>query len=471
MIDRLNGIEQFITKCARAWSYVPGIAIGIVRGQRCVFTHFYGKRDVERELPVTEDTLFEIGSITKSFTATALGMLVDEEQLAWDTPICEYLPSFAMPDPAMTAQVTLRDLLTHRTGMPRHDYAHFGSTASRAALVARLRHLPSNMPFRTLFQYNNLQYAAAGWVLEQIAGSTWEEFIRQRIFAPLKMRASTFLTELPGDETHVARGYVREGEAVRPSIPAKQFMGSAGPAGSISSTVPEMCRWLSFQMYQGKDGKRELLKPTTLQTLHAPAIVSPPWADPEVINPTYGMGWMQMAYRGQLLILHGGATSGFNAHLSFLPQEKFGVVVLTNGISDLLPYVLAFNAYDRLLGLPRVNWFTRMRRFSRQNIAKQQELEQQQSKMPVLPTPKLAVFAGEYRHPGYGHLVVRATDEAIEVDFHTITYRLHQTDDAYEIVSPWNRRFPATLSRNEQDMPVIAIGFEPMTAAIAFVGR
>jgi CubicO group peptidase (beta-lactamase class C family) len=463
MDARLDGFSDFLARSTQAWR-IPGVAVGVVKGGRVLATFTYGVRDITSRKPVTERTLFEIGSITKSFTASALGMLVDEGKVAWDTPVRDYLPAFAMHDPAVSDQVTLRDLLSHRTGLPRHDSAHFGSTASREELTMRVRHLPLNAPFRTTFQYTNIQYVVAGWVLEQIAGASWEELIRTRLFAPLGMTHSTFLTEELPAGTDAARGHYCYPLPVRYGLPTRQALISAGPAGSIMADVRDACRWLSFQMTDGKG----LLSPATLKALHTPVIVRQAWSEPEVVNPTYGMGWMQMGYRGQLWVGHTGSTSGFCAHLSWLPREKVGVVVLTNGSSDLLPWVLAFNLYDRLLSLPPVPWFTRMRRESGKRKKSLKETEAKQSKEPIVPTPELAAFSGTYRHPGYSHLIVRAMEAAILVDYHTLTYRLFAKEEGLEIVSDHNRRIPATFAYGADGTATLALTLEPATAPIVF---
>ena len=185
-IGNLDGFDAFMAKAMQDFK-VPGAAVAVIKDGKILLVKSYGYRDTAKKLPITGKTLFPIASITKSFTVTALGTLVDEGRLEWDKPVREYLPGFRMNDPVATEQLTARDLVTHRSGLPRHDLIWYSSSFTREQLVARLRYLEANKPLRSTFQYNNLMFVTAGYLGGQIAGTSWEELVQQRILNPLGM--------------------------------------------------------------------------------------------------------------------------------------------------------------------------------------------------------------------------------------------------------------------------------------------
>src|SRR6185436_15542982 len=189
--QRLAGFGEWLDAARAAWD-VPGCAVAIVSGGETIWVKGSGLRDVDAKQPVTPDTLFAIGSCTKAFTTFVLATLVDEGKLAWDTPVRDYVPEFRMHDPIASERMTPRDLVTHRSGLPRHDALWYNATIDRAAMVHRLPYLPESKDFRTDFQYNNLMFLTAGYLAERVGGKTWEELVRARVFAPLGMQRSNF---------------------------------------------------------------------------------------------------------------------------------------------------------------------------------------------------------------------------------------------------------------------------------------
>ncbi|HME09017.1 MAG TPA: serine hydrolase domain-containing protein, partial [Bryobacteraceae bacterium] len=187
----LDGLDEFITQTMKDWK-VPGLAIAVVQGDKVTLLKGYGYRDLEKQLPVTPNTLFAIGSITKSFTVTTLGMEMDEGKVDWDKPVRDYLPSFKLYEPSLTEQMTIRDLITHRSGLPRHDLVWYTSDFPREEILRRLQFLEPSKPWRSTFQYNNLMFMAAGYIAGQLNGSGWEDTVTQRIFKPLEMTGTNF---------------------------------------------------------------------------------------------------------------------------------------------------------------------------------------------------------------------------------------------------------------------------------------
>lgn len=202
--SRLKSFGRFVRRCISDWR-VPGCAVGIVKGNRTIYTQSYGLRDVEANLPVTTETLFAIGSCTKAITATAIGILVDEGRLEWDKPVKEYVPEFRMHDPAVSRLVTLRDLVTHRAGLPQHAWVHAFSSVSRSQLLKRVRHLECATDFRGRFLYSNLSYILAAAVLEHVTGEMFEDLIKRYLLEPLAMNCTMFPTDAPTKEKSFIR--------------------------------------------------------------------------------------------------------------------------------------------------------------------------------------------------------------------------------------------------------------------------
>jgi len=316
---------------------IPGCAVGVVKGGRMIYATGFGLRDVRRGLPVTERTNFPIKSATKAFTATAAAMLVQEGKLDWDTPIREYMPSFRMYDPAATKHVSIRDLLAHRAGLASHYAALYTSLATSAGIIERLPYLELRGELRSGYHYANLGYAVAGAVLEHVAGTTWQELIRTRIFRPLGMKRSGFGTDGAADLGEIAVGH-RKGRR----RPVSWFRGKAfdlaaacepkAPAMGILSNVDDMGRWLRFQMNRGRVGRRRIVQGRLLRETHTAQIpMGGKVRNKHLSDASYAMGWHVQSYRGYRWIHHSGSGHGYSAHVSFLPAESIGVVMLTNG--------------------------------------------------------------------------------------------------------------------------------------------
>lgn len=433
---RLEGLDRFIKKCLKDWE-VPGVAVAVVSGGNVIYARGFGFRNVRRTLPVDEETHFAIGSCTKAFTATTAGILVDEEKLEWDQPVREYAPSFRLHDTVATERTTLRDLLSHRTGLPRHDLAWYGGPATRAELFERLRHLVPTKDFRSLFQYQNLMFMSAGIVVEQVTGGTWEEFARARILDPLGMATSTFSVNDLAQNKNAATGFLRKGKRVT-RVPYRNI-DSIGPAGSINSNVVEMCRWVQCQLSGGKAGRKRIISEKNLKEIHSPHTVIPesfaPLKYKELLHPTYALGWMEVPYRGFRLLHHGGGIDGFNAHVSFMPSENVGVVVLTNITGSPLTSVIPYNIYDRLLGLEEVPWNTRALRERRKQESKpKKRMVDKDRKKGTRTSAPLKSYAGEYRHPGYGSLSVTCKSRRLTARFNSLDFELkHYHHDVFSI--------------------------------------
>lgn len=401
--DLLNGFDAWVEASLATWK-VPGAAVAIVRDGQVVLAKGFGQRDIAAKLPVTERTMMPIGSSTKAFTATVVGTLVEQGKLEWDQPVREFLPGFHLKNEATDRWITPADLLSHVSGLPRHDLSWYGSPATRAELFERLRYFESNASLRERWQYNNLMFLAAGVLAEQLSGSSWEQLVRDRIFTPLGIEQANFSVEQLKTDPERALGY-RERDDQLEVMPYR-VIDAMGPAGSINTNVVELGKWLRLQLSDGAvDGKR-VLQSGTLDRLHTPrAVVVRDLTSPEVPYTMYALGWFVSPYRGHDLIHHGGNIDGFSAEVAFMPRDRIGVVVLTNKNGSPLPQLIALRAFDHLLELEPSPMAQRLKAQSdaakaAAETGKQASLGERKPK--TSPSHPLPDYGGEYREAGYG---------------------------------------------------------------------
>lgn len=437
-------IREQSNQALTAWK-TPGIAVAVYHKGELLLAEGFGYRDLENKQPVTPETVFAIGSSSKAFTSAAIGMLVDEGKLQWDTPVVQMLPGFALQDPIATAQASVRDLLSHRTGLPRHDLSWYGSPRSRAELFAMLKYLPPTAPFRTRFQYQNLMYMSAGLLLEQLSGQSWEDFVSTRIFTPLEMnRSSTSLSGLQGDANH-SEPYRLDGDkAVK--IPFRN-LDAIGPAGSINSSISDMAKWLQFNLgnglvpgqTKGQAGETRLLEAATLGELHSPQMIAGKTGTADVPYTLYGLGWFVQPYRGETLIQHGGNIDGFTAMVALMPKHDTGLVILSNKNGDALNTALMFNLLDRLIGLETRDWNSRLKGMLPSESA--QPANAPKPHFPQVkdtrPSHELRAYQGTYSHPGYGELRISSQGNGLKVDFRDFGGPLkHWHYDSFRVEQP-----------------------------------
>jgi CubicO group peptidase (beta-lactamase class C family) len=357
----------------------------------------------------------------------------------------------------------------------------FNSSATRAELCRRLRHLEPSRDFRSLFQYNNLMYMVAGQLIEEVSGLPWEQFVRERIFRPLGMTASGFFTDVEPPPGIAAAGHVKKGKRVLRydrSQPREARMSFAsdpvGPAGSIVSTVSDLCRWICLQMNGGRVGRRAIVSKETLREIHSPHVV---WPDPpaaaEFSDLCYGLGWAVQSYRGHRHIHHSGGFAGFNTKASFMPGESMGVVLLTNHGSNALEFVVPLNVYDRLLGLEQMPWNARAKRWARKAEA---EAARENRRRPTKKAPlshRLREYAGVYHHPGYGPVTIAAERGRLKLTYNDLTFVMrHRHYDVFGVrdflASPVEVSF---RTGSDGSIDSVVIPLEPEVAPIVFTRK
>ncbi|QHZ48720.1 serine hydrolase [Bacillus sp. NSP9.1] len=432
-LKELKGFHEFAEEEMKRWK-VPGAAVGIIKDDEIIMAEGFGYKDKERNLKVNPETVFAIGSATKAFTTAAMAILADEGKLEWDKPVREYLPEFHMHDPVATERMTPRDLTCHRSGLPRHDMMWYNSPFSREELLRRIRYLEPNKDFRSIWQYQNLMYMTAGLLAGRVAGTTWEGLVQERLFEPLKMTSSNFSVEdMKKQPDHSLPYQEKAGSAEQ--IPFRNI-DAIGPAGSINSNVLDMANWVRFQLGSGEFSG--ILSAGSLNEMHTPYIPCDPFMKAkEIPISSYGLGWIIEPYRGYRMIHHGGNIDGFSSLVSFMPDEKIGVVILTNMNASLLPNVLAYHIFDRMLGLCDIDWSSRLKGEAEKMKAAliRQDRTAHLSKIEgTQPSHALEDYTGIYEHPGYGELKIELTDGTLQALFHSFVMPLtHYHYDTFEM--------------------------------------
>jgi len=483
MTHGLSELHDGFSKILEEWQ-IPGLAVAVVRGGQVIFCQGYGYRDVEAKLKVTPHTRFAIGSTTKAFTTMAMAMLVDDGLLAWDTPVRYYLPSFKLYDPFATERITPRDLVTHCSGLPRHDNLWVFSTGTRADLVQRLQYLEPTWDLRAVYQYSNLMFMTAGYLVEQLSGCRWEEFVETRILSALGMASSSpGLTNQPGFPDFALPYQQVDGAIRRIPFFAKDAIG---PAGSMCSTANDLTRWLLLHLGWGERNGQALVSQENLRQMHTAQMVirdagqlPPDERLDEIIDEfgasSYGLGWRITPYRRHTLIHHGGHIDGFSAMISFMPNEDLGVAVLTNGHETRFPYVVTLSVYDRLLDLAPIDWNERVKAVvsAQAAAADRSSAEQATSRKPdTRPShASLEDYAGDFEHPAYGTVSVIAHDGQLTARYGGQELPLdHYHYDVFALtVGPEQTTLPVSFFGDVKgNISQLSIPLEPVVKDIVF---
>ncbi|MFL5742423.1 MAG: serine hydrolase [Flavisolibacter sp.] len=409
---RISALDTAFQRVLQQWK-APGFAVAVVEKNKIIYAKGFGYRDLENKLPVTTQTLFAIGSCTKAFTASLIGLLQKEGKLDIDKPVHQYLPSLNFYSDELTNSVTLRDMMSHRTGIPRHDYSwYLFPTASRDSLFQRIQYQEPTYPLRRMWQYNNFMFVALGAVAEKITGKTWEENIRERFLQPLRMNSSEFSIHDMQKTGDAAKGYGLKKDSLITGLPYYDI-NAAGPAGSINSNVMDMSNWVITWINGGKfEGKEILSSIFSKEAISSQAIISdgfPTKERPDLYFANYGFGWMLSSFKGHYRVEHGGNIDGFSASTCFFPTDSIGIIVLSNQDGSTVPSIIRNLIADRLLGKPYFNWSDDLRN-SYQKAKKESEAQEKTKTPSQIPNTKpshpLKDYEGIYRNQGYGNFEV-----------------------------------------------------------------
>ena len=418
---RFAGLDTFVNRVLKEW-HASGCAVAIIEKNKLVYAKGFGYKDWEKKIPVTENTQFAIGSCSKAFTASLLGLLVKDGKLDLDKPVKNYLPELQFYNEYLTDNVTPRDMMCHRTGLPRHDLSWFGATTTRDSLLYRIRFLEPSAPLRQTWQYNNFMFLAQGVLAEKLYGKKWEVLVKEKLLDPLGMTHSNFsVTDLQKDPDFTF-GYAER----KDSVIRIDFMNidPVGPAGSINSSVKDMANWVITWINGGKFNGKEILPASYVnQAISSQMVVSggiPSKENPDVFLSNYGFGWFLSSYRGHFRVDHGGNINGFSAATTFFPTDSIGIVVLVNQDGSIVPSVLRNTIADRALGLSYRNW----QKFQKDAVAKskaaaanKQNTDSINKKLNTKPSFAKQAYVGLYENPGYGRMNITLEKDTLWLNY------------------------------------------------------
>jgi CubicO group peptidase (beta-lactamase class C family) len=403
-----RAVDDLVERTLKRW-HVPGVAVAIVRGDEVIHLNGYGIRSVEDGAKVTPETLFPIASCTKGFTTTAMALLVDEGKMSWDDPPRKYVPYFHLSDPLVDREVTLRDLVTHRTGLRDHFFLWYRSPWSQEERIRRFVHLPLDEPFRTTFQYQSTMFTVAGLAVAKASGMPWADFVQKRLLDPLDMKATYFTTTAIAAIADKASPYCLDTEK-KSRLMEPYPMKDPEPAGSIQSNARDLSKWLRFQLNNRTVDGKPLVSARNLNETHTPQIVIP--LDdvdriqfPQTNQMSYGMGWVIQDHFGHRLLQHAGAIDGFRCHFTLVPKARLGIVLLCNLHQTRMNIALSNSLLEILLGLPKRNWNAIVEAAENKDNAEAERKEQEKRKRrhpETKPSRELAGYTGMYQHPAYG---------------------------------------------------------------------
>lgn len=413
-------LDEYVSRAMKTFD-VPGLALAIVKDGRVAVAKGYGVRKLGDPAAVDAHTLFGIASNTKAFTAAALGMLVDEGKIAWDDPVIRHLPAFRINDPWVSRELTIRDLLSHRTGLGlgAGDLLYWPDTDfTREQVLAAAAGLRPASSLRSRYAYNNLGFVVAGQIIPAVTGKSWDDFVRERIFQPLGMT-----------ETQITSTHFKTGDNV--AVPHSQgwrLNGTLAPiamtrddtwaaAAGIKSNISDLAKWVQAQLNEGKAASGQMLwRPATSNDMWSPQTVirvSEPAAALKAIKPhfaAYGLGWSLKDYRGRKIVSHGGALTGMVSTVVMIPEERLGIVVLTNQEESGAYSSIVYHILDHYFGLPATDWtaaYSSAREESMRRAADQEKKQAEARAANTHPSLDLAKYAGEYKDAWYGNAEIR----------------------------------------------------------------
>ncbi len=407
---------------------VPGISLAIVKDGKVVLAQGYGVRKLGAPTPVDAQTLFGIASNTKAFTATALALLVEEGKLQWDAPVINYLPWFQLSDPYVTRELTVRDLLVHRSGLGlgAGDLLWWPpSTYDRKEISRRLRYIPLVTSFRSAYAYDNVLYTVAGEVIETMSGQSWEDFVSKRILAEVGMNTSNVLHSAAGAGANVATPHAPIEGVVR--VVAPFASDNTNPAGGINSNAEDMAKWMIVQLDSGRvaGGARLFSRQTTkeLWTPVTPIPIGEPAPELAALRANfrgYALGFDVRDYRGKKLVTHTGGLPGYLSKVVMVPELKLGVSILTNQESGAAFESIAYRVLDHYLGAPYTDWASAYKKVitrAEERLAaadKSNAASRDANSRPSLP---LAKYVGTYVDAWYGNVVITLENEKLVMRF------------------------------------------------------
>lgn len=408
-------LDAYVERGLKEWR-IPGLAVAVVKDGKVVEVRGYGVREMGKSGNVDADTVFAIGSTTKAFTAAAVGQLVDAGKLKWDDHVVDHWPEFRLSDPWVTKEIRVSDLLANHSGLGEaSEELWYGTTLTRAGIIQRLAEVPITEGFRFRYQYRNVMFLAAGELIPHVAGRSWDDAIARGIFEPLGMKRSHPTEEGWTDDGNVARPHVIDYEGNAVPMPYRK-MENIAPAGSITSCARDMAKWVLMLLGKGTYAGHKILEPGTvdfIQRSQTPLGNGGVSGMPPVELPSYCLGWVTESYRGTRVVWHNGGIDGMSAWVGLAPDQKFGVVILSNLEDTDFRRALFYHLADIYLEKPPIEIGDTLLAANARGIAKRDAAEKEWvalGKNPVKPTLPLGAYAGDYTSPILGKVRVALED-------------------------------------------------------------
>lgn len=410
--DRFAGLDIELNKLLETW-HAAGFAVAVVEKDKIVYSKGFGYRDYENKTPVTPNTNFAIGSSSKAFTSGLLGILKEEGKLTFEDSPIKHIPELRFKNAEMNELITIRDIMTHRTGLPRHDISwYLFSSNSRDSLMQRIVYQEPFAEVRERWYYNNFMFLTQGVIAERITGKSWEENIDQHFFQPLEMKTSSTVIDGLKNGKEASFGYQVKNDSVIKKMDYYDI-AAMGPAGSINSNVNEMSNWVMTWINGGKFKGKQILPETYIKEAMSSQMVMsggvPDKEFPDLHMSSYGYGWMMSSYKGHYRVEHGGNIDGFSANVSFFPTDSIGIIVLANQNGSVIPSLARNIISDRALKVTKTDWNkTYKERSDKAKAAEKEALATKTSsqKTGTKPSHLLVEYTGDYSNPGYGTLEI-----------------------------------------------------------------
>ena len=477
---RFVGIEAEINKILKD-QHAAGVAIAVVEKNKVIFAKGFGYRDVENHLPVTMNTQFPIGSCTKAFTASVLGILQKEKSIDFDKPVTNYLTDLKFYNNELTNHITLRDMMSHRTGLPRHDLSWYIAPDTRANLVKRIQYMEPSAEIRQVWQYNNFMYLLQGVLAEKLTGISWESNVESKIFSKIGMTHSNFSIKNLAKYSEPAFGYKVIKDSVIQKTPYYNIEGM-GPAGSINSTVMDMSQWLKVWINGGKLDTTEIIPANYIAEATSSQMIinsnKPSIEFPDVYFNNYGFAWMLSSYKGHYRVEHGGSINGFTASTCFFPSDSIGIVVLVNQEGSAVPATVRNTVVDRVLGLKYFDWNADALSTKKKVIAKTKEIENAELSNKgrnTNPSHLLNEYTGSYSNDAYGKFEVVLRGDSLFAKlknqdwwldlFHYDIFRPYETTDGIDTAENSSIRFQFNTGLNGDIESASLFNVEPAIPA------
>lgn len=449
----LPALEQYAIKAQKQWQ-MPGLAIAVVQGDKMVYAKGFGVRAIDATDPVDTHTIFQIGSISKSFTSALMAQLIDEKKIKWDDRVTDYLPDFQMYDPWVTREFRIEDLFAQWSGLPSHADDMQGVLGlNRDQIIHNLRYIKPITSFRYSYAYQNGLLLVPAKIEEKISGRSWEQLLKERLLDPLGMTATT--STLQGYLAASNRAALHEHQWWN-NNKTKKFSDhwsmmdwpyTFSPAGGINSNILDMAQWLGMQMNNGKWNDKQIVSQENMKQLHRPHIYVP-IDDPEKPAAFYALSWVSRSYSPYSIIWHDGGTSGANNIIAYIPEKKIGIVILTNATNTFVPYAIAWKFFDLYFNKKNAkDWIQVYTQDEQKMIAEYKE------KLPKKPNPAqpsllLSEYTGTYHSVIYGDATITLKDRQLTLTLGPRPVKL--------ILTPWSGNlFSAKTSEMSSPEPVL----------------